>query len=70
MSFPLAIASLVVNEVDHNDDGYQDAEADGQRYSCVHQDVHTFVRVYTYTEQTFCRRYLLPHKHTSTYTLL
>ena len=46
----LSLASLVVDEVDHDGDGCQDAEADSQRYSGVHPDVNTLLRVNTYTQ--------------------
>jgi len=42
----LSLASLVVNEVDDDDDSCQNAEADRQRYSHVLPDVDTRLRVY------------------------
>ena len=45
----LSLASLVMDEVYHDGDGCQDAEADSQRYSGVHPDVNTLVCINTYT---------------------
>jgi len=46
----LSLTSLVMDEVNNQRDGRQDAEADSQRYSGVHPYINALMRVYTYTE--------------------
>ena len=58
----LPLASLVVDEVDDNDDGGQDAEADCQRYSSVEPYIDTMLRVYTYTGH-LCTTYSVSQKN-------